>query len=73
MAHSMFEPAPPPLHEKIWRRVRDLNFGAPLRDVRIAATARRTDPELLRKAEHLDARGRFALLESVLTSRPIGK
>ncbi|WP_306142370.1 hypothetical protein [Roseibium sp. MMSF_3412] len=73
MAHSLFEPAPPPFHEKIWRRVRDLNFGAPLRDVRIAATASRTDPELLRKAERLDARGRLALLESVLTSRPIGK
>ncbi|WP_420334811.1 hypothetical protein [Roseibium sp.] len=73
MAHSLFEPAPPPLHEKIWRRVRDLGFSAPLHDVRIAATAHRTDPELLRKAERLDARGRLALLESVLTSRPIGK
>ena len=73
MAHSLFEPAPPPLHEKIWRRVRDLSFSAPLRDLRISETGSRTDPELLRKAECLDARGRLAVLERALISNPIGK
>ncbi|MEL7524807.1 MAG: hypothetical protein AAFN16_03485 [Pseudomonadota bacterium] len=73
MAHSLFEPAPPPLHEKIWRRVRDLNFSASPRGPWTAKTANRTDPVLLRKAERLDARGRLQLLESVLSSDPIGK
>lgn len=73
MAHSLFEPAPPPLHEKIWRRVRDLNFGARPRETRITETANRTDPALLRKAGRLDARGRLELLEKELASKPIGK
>lgn len=73
MAHSLFEPAPPPLHEKIWRRVRDLNFSAPLRDARHSKTDSRTDPALIRKAGRLDARGRLELLEKALVSKPIGK
>ena len=73
MAHSLFEPAPPPLHEKIWRRVRDLSFSAPLSDVRNNSADSRTDPALLRKAGRLDARGRLELLEKELVSKPIGK
>lgn len=73
MAHSLFEPAPPPLHEKIWRRVRDLSFSAPSRDPRSTETAKGTDPALLRQAARLDARGRLELLENVLISKPIGK
>jgi len=73
MAHSLFEPAPPPLHEKIWRRVRDLNLGAPLRDVRQSNADSRTDPALIRKAGRLDARGRLELLERELVAKPLGK
>lgn len=65
MAHSLFEPAPTPLSEKLWRRMKDFNIG------RAPRTARQTDPALMRQATHLDARGRQELLEAVLTAKPI--
>jgi len=65
MAHSLFEPAPKPLHEKIWQRVRDLNLGATPREIA------HTDPALLKQAETLDARGRQQLLQAALTTKPI--
>lgn len=73
MAHSLFEPAPRPLHEKIWRRVRDLNIGTSLQERSDRPAGERTDPALLKQAERLDARGRQDLLAAILTSKPIRK
>ena len=74
MAHSLFEPAPTPLSEKLWRRVKDLNIGLPARHtVDRRPAAEHTDPTLLQQAEMLDARGRQQLLQAVLTSKPMAK
>ncbi|WP_029060671.1 hypothetical protein [Labrenzia sp. DG1229] len=73
MAHSLFEPAPRPLHELIWRRVRDFNIAAPLRDTENTCPNDRTDPALLKQAENLDARGRQDLLDALLRQKPIRK
>lgn len=71
MAHSLFEPAPEPLTEKLWRRVKDLGF--PERSAPAPVPADQTDPALLSQASRLDARGRQQLLEAVLTTRPLKK
>ncbi|WP_269584854.1 hypothetical protein [Roseibium sp. Sym1] len=71
MAHSLFEPAPEPLSEKLWRRVKDLSFQT--RNVPPRPSADQTDPALLAQAGRLDARGRQQLLEAVLTTKPIRK
>ncbi|MCK7615245.1 hypothetical protein [Roseibium sediminicola] len=71
MAHSLFEPAPEPLSEKLWRRMKDLSRSA----VALPAhsSVAQTDPALLSQADQLDARGRQQLLEAVLTTKPIKK
>jgi|GEM_PF-1648718 len=71
MAHSLFEPAPEPLAEKLWRRVRDLHLGFSPRPVRSDAAFVRTDPALTDQASRLDARGRQQLLEAALAIKPI--
>jgi len=71
LAHSLFEPAPEPITEKFWRRMKDFGFTAP--HVSKETTADHTDPALLVQAGNLDARGRQQLLEAVLTTKPIKK
>ncbi|MCV0425665.1 MAG: hypothetical protein K5905_09335 [Roseibium sp.] len=73
MAHSLFEPAPTPLSEKLWRRVKDLNVGLSARSSAESGSGNQTDPALLKQAENLDARGRQQFLQAVLTSKPITK
>ncbi|WP_282047164.1 hypothetical protein [Roseibium album] len=73
MAHSLFEPAPRPLHELIWRRVRSLNITASQRDTENRQPDDGTDPALLKQAANLDARGRQDLLGALLRQKPIRK
>ncbi len=71
MAHSLFEPAPTPLGEKLWRRMKEFNIGfhAGQKQPRYPVRPAVSDP--LQQAEHLDARGQQQLLESALSARPI--
>ncbi len=71
MAHSLFEPAPEPFGERVWRRVKDIGLTAGHGS--LPPGAARTDPALLAQAQHLDARGRQQLLQAMLTARPIKK
>jgi len=71
LAHSLFEPAPEPLSEKLWRRVKDLSLSTYALPAR--SSVEQTDPALLTQAGTLDARGRQQLLEAVLTTKPIKK
>jgi len=71
MAHSLFEPAPEPLAEKLWRRVRDLHLAFSPRPVLADAPFVQTDPALTDQASRLDARGRQQLLEAALAVKPI--
>lgn len=71
MAHSLFEPAPEPFAEKLWRRVKDLNFGFSPRPALADTPFLQTDPALTVQASRLDARGRQQLLEAVLAVKPI--
>lgn len=71
LAHSLFEPAPEPFSEKLWRRVRDLGLYA--RAVPEVSPVDQTDPALLAQAGRLDARGRQQLLEAVVITKPIKK
>jgi len=70
MAHSLFEPTPPPLRDVLLRRFKDFHIG------RLAGTASQpktiasTDPDLLRQANGSDARGRQKLLQAVFEFRP---
>lgn len=71
MAHSLFEPAPTPLRELIWQRVKAFSVGGNQDASGDAGAEAQTDPALLQQSAQLDARGRLALLEAVLTSKPI--
>ncbi|PVB61991.1 hypothetical protein [Labrenzia sp. 011] len=71
MAHSLFEPAPTPLGEKLWRRMKDFRSGFSAHSGQNRASDRTTASNPLRQAEHLDARGRQQLLEEVMIARPI--
>lgn len=71
MAHSLFERAPEPFAEKLWRRVRDFNLGIAQRPAQPDAPLLQTDPALTGQAVRLDARGRQQLLEAVLAAKPI--
>ncbi|MHA7775607.1 hypothetical protein [Roseibium sp. M-1] len=71
MAHSLFEPAPEPFAEKLWRRVKDLNLGFAPRPLPAEHRPVHTDPALMSQAERLDARGRQQLLEAALAVKPI--
>ncbi|MET1416289.1 hypothetical protein ABVF61_28725 [Roseibium sp. HPY-6] len=71
MAHSLFEPAPTPLRELIWQRVKAFSVGGNQDSSNDESTAVQTDPALLQQSTKLDARGRLELLEAVLTSKPI--
>ncbi|MEP3045285.1 MAG: hypothetical protein ABJL55_05140 [Roseibium sp.] len=62
MAHSLFEPTPEPIHEKIWRRMKDMS-----------ATDGQHDEISARSLDALDARGRQQYLQAVLTTKPIAK
>lgn len=73
MAQSLFEPAPIPLSEKLWRRMKDFNIGFAPRATQICGSIERTDPALLRQAASLDARGRQQLLATVLAAKPFVK
>lgn len=70
MAHSLFEPTPPPLHEQIWRRVQDIKTSMS-QQVAGNRPIDHTEPALLQQARQLDARGRYQLLQAVLTAKPI--
>ncbi|MGS4887165.1 hypothetical protein [Roseibium sp. MB-4] len=72
MAHSLFEPAPMPFHEKLMRRMRDLSGHVPARIPRIAARLP-ADPGLVRQAKRLDARGQQLLLEAVFDAETPAK
>jgi hypothetical protein len=72
MAHSLFEPAPMPFHEKLMRRVRDLSGHVPARIPRIAARLP-ADPGLVSQAKRLDARGQQLLLEAVFDAETPAK
>ncbi|WP_422373945.1 hypothetical protein [Roseibium sp.] len=69
MAHSLFEPAPEPFGEKLWRRVKALGNPAP--SAQPDTPSCYSDPALVRQANHLDARGRQELLETLLATKPI--
>lgn len=71
MAHSLFEPAPEPFGEKLWRRVR--RFGGLTPSAANQTLVVRNDPALVRQASQLDARGRQELLETLLATKPIKK
>ncbi|POF32927.1 hypothetical protein [Roseibium marinum] len=71
MAHSLFEPAPTPLSEKLWRRMKGFNIGFSTRMEQPHGPDRPGETRPLQQAEHLDARGRQQLLEEVLVARPI--
>ncbi|MFN3129933.1 hypothetical protein [Roseibium sp.] len=73
MAHSLFEPAPMPFHEKLMRRMRDLSGHVPVRIPRIAARLTAADPGLVRQAKRLDARGQQLLLEAVFDAETPAK
>lgn len=73
LAHSLFEPVQAPLSEKLWRRMKSINFGFAPHAAQIRGPIEQTDPALLQQAAHLDARGRQQLLEAVLTAKPIAK
>ncbi len=66
MAHSLFEPAPPPFGERLWRRVKELNIGIVPRPKRPRGDTARIAPVLPQQARYLDARGRQKLLETLL-------
>ena len=71
MAHSLFEPAPAPLRELIWQRVKAFSVGGYQSVSGNAGMEAQTDPALLQQSARLDARGRLAFLEAVLTAKPI--
>ncbi|GAB2186422.1 hypothetical protein [Roseibium sp. LAB1] len=71
MAHSLFEPAPEPFTEKLWRRMKDLHLGFAQRTDLADMSSGQTDPALAHQATGLDARGRQQLLEAMLTAKPI--
>lgn len=71
MAHSLFEPAPTPFSEKIWRRVKHLNFGLGTREPQTRGPIDHAGPVSLPEAMELDARGRQQLLDALLRSHPI--
>lgn len=73
LAHSLFEPAPTPLGEKLWRRVKQFNIGLPVRMSEPQGSIEHTDPALLKQAGQLDAHGRQQLLHAILTAKPITK
>lgn len=72
MAHSLFEPAPSPLGERVWRCVKALGFSS------LPAAARVHRPGFSGHAcpdrtHRMDARGQQTLLETELALRPITK
>lgn len=71
MAHSLFEPAPAPIGERLWRRVMEL--GGQNQSPVEAVSANQSDPALVNQASGLDARGRQLLLETLLSTKPIKK
>lgn len=71
MAHSLFEPTPLPMSEKLWKRVKALNSGRLARSQQPETGKSQTDPVLALQARKLDARGRQQLLNAVLTNKPI--
>ncbi|QFT66277.1 hypothetical protein FIU93_05785 [Labrenzia sp. THAF35] len=71
MAHSLFEPAPQPFTEKLWRRMRDFHLGFAQRKDVAEVSSEQSDPALAQQATGLDARGRQQLLEAMLTAKPI--
>jgi hypothetical protein len=73
LAHSLFEPAPIPLGEKLWRRVRDLNLGLPAKELREKPCPGKTNIVRSTQADELDARGRQRYLLAALTADPIKK
>ncbi|WP_428672050.1 hypothetical protein [Roseibium sp.] len=74
MAHSLFEPAPVPFGEKIWRRVKDLSTGLAARPAQPGSPAEGSAPDVLRQQVlALDARGRQQFLKAQLQSKPIAR
>ena len=71
MAHSLFEPTPIPMSEKLWKRVKALNIGQQAHEAQVSTGKNHTDPVLALQAHRLDARGRQQLLSAVLTNKPI--
>lgn len=71
MAHSLFEPAPPPLGEKLWRRFKEFSLSRPAHALPDRKSVAPTDPDLLRQANGLDARGQQKLLETVFQDGPV--
>ena len=70
MAHSLFEPAPEPIGEKIWRHLTDLQLVTAIIEDR---SPERSDPSVPNRAEPLDARGQQRLLQAALAANPIAK
>ncbi|MEM9630500.1 MAG: hypothetical protein AAGA50_04190 [Pseudomonadota bacterium] len=73
MAHSLFEPAPPPLGEKLWRRMKELNLGLPAKELRKNSLSEQSETAGTSQPEQLDARGRQQYLLAALTVDPIKK
>lgn len=71
MAHSLFEPTPLPISERLWKRVKALNIGQQAQCPQESISRTCTDPVLALQAQRLDARGRQQLLNAVLTNKPI--
>jgi len=69
MAHSLFEPAPEPLSERLWRRMKAL--GGQIQTAEMARPAIQSDPALVNQASRMDARGRQQLLQTLLATKPI--
>lgn len=71
MAHSLFEPAPPNLSEKLWQRVKDINLGLQgRRNEEPAVIATAEDATLVQQIEKADARGRQLLLAAAMAESP---
>lgn len=73
MAHSLFEPAPMPMSEKLWQHMKKLNTGLSQRMNSPRGPIATTGPDLLQQADGLDARGRQKLLEAILAAKPLSK
>lgn len=65
MAHSLFEPATEPFHEKLIRRVRDLRGKSPTPDVGALTQFTASGTFRTHQAARLDARRRQFLLQQI--------
>jgi hypothetical protein len=71
LAHSLFEPTPVPVVEKLWNRVRTLDIALQARATQTPCHDNDADQAMKCEVKLLDARGRQHLLREILTNMPI--